>query len=59
MVWFLVIPYVVGDPVVWTVTIGIFVAIGIGTCFLSFVAVRAVYRFFQRRIQEAKYGVQV
>ena len=60
MVWFLVLPYVVGGPEIWIVTIAIFLAIGVGTCFLSFVAVRALYRYFQRRIQEAKNdGVQV
>jgi len=57
MIWFLILPYVIGDPVVWTVTIGIFVAIGIGTCFLCYVAVRALVRFIQKRIQEAKNGV--
>jgi hypothetical protein len=59
LIWFLILPYVIGDPVVWTVTIAIFVAIGIGSCFLCYVAMRAAYRFLQRRIQEARNGVQV
>ena len=59
MIWFLILPYVIGDPVVWIVTIGIFVAIGIGSCYLCYVAVRALIRFLQRRIQEARNGVQV
>ena len=58
-IWFLILPYVIGDPIVWIVTIGIFVAIGIGTCFLCYVAMRALVRFFRKRIQEARDGVQV
>ncbi|MBX3531856.1 MAG: hypothetical protein KF849_14700 [Rhizobiaceae bacterium] len=59
LIWFLILPYVIGDPVVWTVTIAIFVGIGIGTCFLTYVAVRALVRFVSRRIKEAKNGAQV
>ena len=59
MVWFLILPYVVGDPTVWTVTIAVFVTIGVGSCYLCYVAVRALVRYFQRRIQEARDGVQV
>jgi hypothetical protein len=58
-VWFLILPYVIGDPVVWTITIAIFVAIGVGTVVVTYVAVRALVRYFQRRIKEAKNGAQV
>jgi len=59
MIWLLVIPWVVGDWKVWTVTVLLFLALGIGIAWVAFVVARALWRFVRRRVMERNDGVQV
>jgi hypothetical protein len=59
LIWLLVIPWVVGDWKVWTVTVLVFLAVGIGIAYAAFLVVRALWRFFRRRVMERNDGVQV
>ncbi|MGE3364269.1 MAG: hypothetical protein AB7I34_12540 [Rhizobiaceae bacterium] len=59
MIWFLVIPWVVGDWKVWTVTVLLFLALGIGIAWVAFVVARTLWRFVRRRVMERNDGVQV
>ena len=49
MIWFLVIPWVVGDWKIWTVTVLLFLALGVGIAWVAFVVARALWRFVRRR----------
>jgi len=59
MIWFLVIPWVVGDWKIWTVTVLLFLALGIAMAYGAFLVARALWRFVRRRVMERNDGVQV
>jgi hypothetical protein len=59
MIWFLVIPWLVGDWKIWTVTVLLFLALGIGIAWVAFVVARALWWFARRRVMERNDGVQV
>lgn len=59
MIWLLVIPWLVGGWEVWTVTVLVFLALGISIAYVAFLVARALWRFFRRRVMERNDGVQV
>ena len=59
LIWLLIIPWVVGDWKVWTVTVLVFLAVGIGIAYGAFLVARALWRFFRRRVMERNDGVQI
>lgn len=59
MIWLLVIPWVVGDWKVWTVTVLLFLALGVGIAWVAFLVARALWRFVRRRVMERNDGLQV
>lgn len=59
MIWLLVIPWVIGDWKVWTVTILVFLAIGVAIAYGTFLLTRLLVGIFWRRFKEARDGVHV
>jgi hypothetical protein len=59
LIWLLVIPWVVGDWKAWTVTVLIFLAVGVGIAYGAFLVARGLWRFCRRRVMERNDGVQV
>ena len=59
MIWLLVIPWVVGDWKVWTVTVLVFLALGVLIAYGAFLVARMLWRFVRRRAMERNNGVQV
>lgn len=59
LIWLLIVPWVVGDWKVWTITVLVFLALGIGIAYGAFLVARALWRFFKRRVMERNDGVQV
>lgn len=59
MIWFLVIPWLVGGWEVWTITVLVFLALGVGFAYGAFLIARALWRLFKRRVMERNDGVQI
>jgi hypothetical protein len=59
LIWLLIIPWLVGDWKIWTVTVLLFLALGVGIAYVAFLVARALWRFFRRRVMERNDGVQV
>lgn len=59
MIWLLVIPWVVGDWKVWTVTVLVFLALGVLIAYGAFLVAWMLWRFVRRRAMERNNGVQV